>query len=297
MELEAIRVFVKVVQLGSFSKAAQLLKIPKSSVSRTVSRLESETGTKLLLRTTRSLTTTAAGRAFYESAAGAVQTLEEARRSLHGRDSILSGIIKITAPEDLGSHVISPIVAELSQEHPELSFEMNYTDEIVDLVKGGYDLAIRLGPLAPSRFKTRKLGEIRLVPVASENYFKKREKPRTPQDLRSHDCLVYSPETSNPKWVLQSKKTGSVQVAIQPKIVANTMSSLLGMAVQGAGIAFVPCYLAQSALDSGQLVRILPDWSDRPYPVWMVTPLSTATSSRLRLISTRLSEAIERALR
>ncbi|MBL7686884.1 MAG: LysR family transcriptional regulator, partial [Bdellovibrionaceae bacterium] len=104
MELDLVRSFVKVVQFGSFSKAAESLKVPKSTVSKAISRLESETGTTLLLRTTRSLTLTPAGRAFFDSSVGAIQALEDARKSLSAGDSIVSGVIKLTAPEDLGNH-------------------------------------------------------------------------------------------------------------------------------------------------------------------------------------------------
>src|SRR4051812_36061970 len=110
MDLELTRYFVKVVQNGSFSRAADLLKLPKSTVSKAITRLEHDTGTKLLLRTTRSLTLTAAGRAFYDTCLGPVHILEDAQKSLYGQDSILSGTLKITAPEDLGAHVISPAV-------------------------------------------------------------------------------------------------------------------------------------------------------------------------------------------
>jgi LysR family transcriptional regulator for bpeEF and oprC len=295
MEVESIRIFVKVVQMASFSKAANLLRLPKSTVSRSISHLEQQTGTKLLVRTTRSVNPTAAGLTFYERTMDAIQVLEDSMRLLHGQDNIVSGNLRITAPEDLGAHIISPLIAKMSLQYPDLSFELNYTDEILDLVKQGYDFAIRIGKLSPSRFKVKKLGEIVLIPVASPNYLNGRKAIRLPQDLQNHDCLVYSPESSRPKWTLQSNKE-TIQVAIQPKIVANMMTSLLSMAKQSAGIAFVPKYLCQNELSSGKLIRILPDWTEPGLPVHVVSPLGTNASSRLKVISSQLNAGIEKAL-
>jgi DNA-binding transcriptional LysR family regulator len=295
MELESTRIFVKVIQYGSFSKAAEALRLPKSTVSRTVSRLEGELKTRLIIRTTRSLALTSAGRNFFESSLGPIQALEDARKALQGGDQVLSGTIRLTAPEDLGAHVITPIVGKLSLEYPGISFELNYTDEVVDLVKEGIDVAIRIGKLNPSRFKVKKLGQVQLIPVASPLYLQKKEKIRQPQDLTSHSCLTYFPEAARVRWELKSKTKG-LGVLIQPRIVSNQMSSLLEMAVQGVGVALVPQYLCRARLNSGELVRVLPDWAGEGLPVSSVYPLGSHSSSRMKLISERLNSAIQNVL-
>lgn len=295
MEIELIRYFVKVVQNGSFSKAAALMKIPKSTVSKAISRLEKETGTKLLLRTTRSLTLTATGRAFYDSSLGPIQTLEDAQKSLYGKDSMLSGLVKITAPEDLGSFTIAPIVAELSRKHPELQFELVYTDTVVDLIKDGFDLAFRIGKLNESSFKAKKLGEVYLVLVASPGYLKTKDNIKDPRDLINHDCLSYHVQQLNSRWNLKSKKE-SLQIPIKARISSNQMTSIMNIAIAGGGIAFVPHYLCKSHIDSGRLVEVLPEWRSPGFPVSMVTPLSVASSARLKITSDRLSAAIQKAL-
>ncbi|MGE0632967.1 MAG: LysR substrate-binding domain-containing protein [Pseudobdellovibrionaceae bacterium] len=295
MEIESIRIFVKVVQLGSFSKAAEVLRLPKSTVSRTVSGLEKETSTKLLLRTTRSLTLTAGGRAFYESCLGPVQILEDARKSLHGQDSILSGLIRLTAPEDLGAYVISPTIGEISKQNPDLFFDINYTDQVIDLVKEGYDIAIRIGKLNPSSFKATRLAEIVLVPVASPEYLKMKSKIKTPNDLSDHPCLTYRLNSINPKWQLYSKK-GSKSVSIKASVTSNQMTSLMNIAMSGAGIGLLPHYLCQKHIEESRLVRILPDWTGTSFPFWMVTPMSTSSSARLKLTADRLADSIRRKL-
>jgi LysR family transcriptional regulator for bpeEF and oprC len=295
MQLELTRIFVKIVQLGSFSRAADLMRLPKSTVSRAVSRLEIETGTKLLVRTTRSLTLTAAGKVFYDTCLRPVQILEDAHKSLQGQDSILAGHVRLTAPEDLGSLIIAPAIGRLTRQHAGLSFELNYTDEIVDLVRDGYDLAVRIGKLNTSSFKSKRLGEIVLVTVASPDYLKDRGKPKKPHDLSDHECLSYTQAAQSPRWTLRSK-SATANVNIKPRIVANQMTSLMRMAISGAGIAFVPHYLCQEYLRTGKLTRVLEDWSGVGLPVSILSPLSSSTSARLKIAMDYLSAAIHNAL-
>lgn len=295
MDLDLTRIFVKVVQLTSFSKAAQLLGLPKSTVSKAVSRLESMTGTTLLVRTTRSLTLTAAGRAFYETCLGPIQQIEDAMKSLDGSDSLLTGKIRLTAPEDLGSQVIAPSIARLTQKHPGLSFELHYTDEIVDLVRDGFDLAVRIGPLRESRLKAKKLGEIHLIAVASETYLKSHPKIRTPQDLEQHDCLSINAVSESAKWYLKSKKE-SAQLNVRPRIVSNQMTSLLKMAGAGAGVALVPSYLCIREMESGELLRVLPGWRSPGFNVSLISPLASTSSARLKMASDQIGSAVAATL-
>lgn len=294
MEIEFIRIFVKIVQNGSFSRAAEILQLPKSTVSKALTRLENETGTKLLVRTTRSLTLTAAGRAFYENCMGPIQTLEEAQKSLYGADSILTGVVRLTAPEDLGNYVIAGAAGELSRKHGGLNFELIYTNEVVDLVKDGFDFAVRLGKLRESSLKAKKIGDLYLVLVASPAYLKNKEPIRKPQDLEKHCCLSIL-ETSR-AWALQSKRGGTVNVDVKPRIRCNQMSSLMTAALAGAGVAFIPNYLCKSAIESGKLVRVLSEWQAPSRNVSLVSPLSSANSGRLKIVGDHIVEAIRKAL-
>ncbi|XGC81993.1 LysR family transcriptional regulator [Bdellovibrio bacteriovorus] len=295
MNLELTRIFVKVVQNSSFSKAGELLKVPKSTVSKAVTALEKETGTKLLMRTTRSLTLTPAGKAFYDSCVGPIQTLEDAQRSLHGRDSIVSGLIRITAPEDLGSQVIAPAVARLAQTHPALQFDLVYTDEVLDLVKEGFDLAVRVGRLNESSLKAKKIGEVILVPVASPSYLKKKEKIRTPKDLENHDCLTLNEQNLISKWTLKNESKTAL-LKIKPRISSNQMTSLLNMAIAGAGIALVPQFICRQAVQDGTLNYALPGWSSSGLQVHLVSPLSVSSSVRLKMTADLLFSEIREAL-
>ncbi|MES3037967.1 MAG: LysR family transcriptional regulator [Bdellovibrionota bacterium] len=294
MNLDLTRIFVKVVQNGSFSKAAELLKMPKSNVSKAISKLERESGTKLLTRTTRSLSLTAAGRTFYETSLGPLQILEDAQKSLNGGDSLLSGLLKITAPEDLGSFVIAPAVAKLAIRHANLNFELQYTDEVIDLVKDGFDIAIRLGKISESSFKIKKAGEVTLIAVATPEYLKKVDKIRTPKDLEKVDCLSLDSHLFR-KWTLKSK-SGTATVSVNTRIASNQMTSLLQSAVAHAGVALVPNYICEKEFSAGSLVRVLPEWSTPRIPVSIITPQSPSHSAKLKMTVDQIYLALQETL-
>ena len=293
--IELTRIFIKVVQQGSFSKAAELLKIPKSTVSKAIARLERETGTKLLLRTTRSQTLTASGRAFYETCLEPLQILEDAQKSLFGQDAIVAGKIKITAPEDLGTHVVAPIIGELSQLHEKLSFELQYTNQLIDLVKDGFDFAIRIGTLKQSGLKAKRIGEVTLIPVAAPSYLEKRGKISTPQDLLKHDCLSISAGNLMQRWDLKNKSQ-TAKIMVNVKVESNQMTSLLQVAIAGGGVALVPSYLCKNELLQKKLVRVLPGWHSVGMPVSLVSPVSMASSARLKLVSDKVFTAAQKTL-
>lgn len=260
-----------------------------------ISRLEKVTATKLLLRSTRSLTLTPAGRAFYESSIGPLTQLEDAQKSLYGQDSILAGLVRMTAPEDLGTFILAPAIADLSARHPDLKFELSYTDEIVDLVKDGFDLAVRIGKTRDSSLKLRRAGEAMLVPVASPKYLSSRPRLRMPNDLKKHSLLCLNVRYISDHWTLRSS-AGKVHVPVVPKIISNQMSSLLSMAVAGAGIALVPVYLCRPHLESGKLVRLLPEWSSPGLAVSIISPLAPSSSARLKITIDKIQAALGEAL-
>ena len=145
MDIQLIHYFVKIVKHGSFTKAADVLKIPKSTLSKAVSKLEKETGTKLLVRSTRKQTLTAAGRSFYEACHGSVQTIDAAQKTLYGFDRVISGTIKITVPEDFEIFLLSASIQRLCDAYPKLKIVIRSTNDVVDLVGDGFDFAVRIG--------------------------------------------------------------------------------------------------------------------------------------------------------
>lgn len=295
MNIELVHIFVQVIKSGSFSKAAQVLQLPKSTVSKSVSRLERETGTKLLLRTTRSQTLTAAGKAFYDSCAGPLEIIKNAQKSLYGDNSLLSGTIKLTAPEDLGSEIIASAAGRLIQKYPDLVFELIYTDEVIDLIKDGFDFAIRVGKLSESSLIVKKIGEIRLILVASPSYLKNQNRITKPEDLKDHSCLALETRSLRKQWHLKSSSS-TLYININPKIKSNQMSSLLKASLSGSGIALIPSYLANEYIKTEKLVRLLPQWSSPGLPVSILSPIPFSSSARLRITSDFLIKEIQNAL-
>ena len=284
------------IQNQSFSRAAEILKMPKSSVSRAISRLERESGTKLIVRTTRSLTLTAAGRVFYEASIGPVIQLEDAQKSLYGKDSILTGLVRITAPEDWGALVVAPAIADLSSQHKDLTFELSYTEEIVDLVKDGFDIAIRIGRIPDSDLKLKRVGEIDMIAVASPRYLKTASRIKQPQDLRGQVCISFGQQTMARKWTLRSPK-GTMHVPIKTKISSNHMTSLLYLVEAGGGVALLPSFLCKAQLSIGKLIDVLPGWRSPSFPVSIVTPLQPSSSARLKITVDKLYSALAAAIK
>ncbi|MGZ3826817.1 MAG: LysR family transcriptional regulator [Bdellovibrio sp.] len=295
MELESIRFFIKVIEQESFTKAAQVLNVPKSTISKAISRLEEQLSAKLIQRTTRNLTLTAAGRQFFDHCQAAIYQLEMAHQTIHGIDKVVAGPIRLTAPEDLGTFVMAPAIAELTSKYPKISFDLNYTDQVVDLVKDGYDLAVRIGKLNQSRFKAKKVGEISLITVASPGYLKKHKRLQNPKDLEDHECLSYRVRNMSQRWFLQSQSERQT-VSVKSRITCNQMTSLLQLAQNDAGIAMIPSYLCQTQIQKGNLVHVLSGWSSQGLPVYLLSPSATSLSSRLKVSAEFLAEKIKHVL-
>ncbi len=292
--LELTRVFVKVIACGSFSRAAQVLRLPKSTVSKMVSRLELDLGAQLLVRTTRAMALTPAGRTYLDACQPHVEALERARDAAMGGTGVVAGQIRITAPEDLGAMVVTPIIAELMAAHPKLLFELRYTEERVDLVRESFDLAVRLGDLPASRLRATRVGETVPVTVAAPSYLRSAPPIRHPHDLVEHTCLSIPVERT--RWTLRCERE-LVTVNAHPRLIANQMSNLLELAIAGAGIARVPTFLCRSELRDGALLRVLPEWTGAGVRVSLVSPRPMSPSTSLGIVAQRLVVALRDALR
>ena len=294
MEIQLIYYFVKIVKHGSFTKAAESLKIPKSTLSKAVSKLERETGTKLLIRSTRKQSLTSAGRDFYEACLGPIQTVEDAWKTLHGMDNIISGTVKITVPEDFEISVMSSCIQTLCRKYPELKISIHSTNEMVDLVGEGFDFAVRIGALEESNLRVRNIGYIKLVTVVAKEYLKdiKLEKP---SDLTKVRCIGMT--SNKPEQVLTLTKNQKKEVVRTPlAIESSQITSVYQLTLSGAGVSVLPTFLCQKDIDSGALIRVLEDWKYTDVPVSLVSPLSTLNSVRLRVISDEIINTLSQRL-
>jgi DNA-binding transcriptional LysR family regulator len=259
-DFDDILAFIRVVESESYTKAARRLGISKSMVSRRVARLEGKFGTRLLIRSTRGLTPTEAGRAFAERAAHALAELEEAEAAVAEGEREPSGALRIATPLSFGSMHLGPALAEFAQQYARISLDVSFSDRFVDLVEDGFDAAIRIGVLKDSSLIGRKLSPIRALLAASPDYLARHGRPATPRDLLHHRCLIYSGPGSDEQWRF---RTGERWLAIKPSgpFRADNGEVLRDAAVAGLGITALPSFILSPALESGALEPILTDFA------------------------------------
>lgn len=257
MDLNAIAVFVKVVQAGSFSRAARLLGMPNTTVSAKVARLEKHLGVTLIQRTTRKLNVTPQGRAYFDHCVNGLEELAAGESLLTSASGEPTGLLRITAPVDVGHHVLPPIVHDYLRAHPKVRIELVVTNRMVDLVAEGVDLAIRAGELKDSTLAARPFITYQGGLWASRTYVASRGDPKTPDELARHDGLFFSRLPREALRLASGRKKADVPLSW--RIAADDLETLRAFVLQGDGIGAMPDYLARD--HAGEIVRVLPDWS------------------------------------
>lgn len=289
MDLDEIRVFAKVVEAGSFIGASRELDMPKSTVSRKVSELEERLGARLLQRTTRKLSLTDVGRAFYEHAARAVSEAEEAELVVGRMQEVPRGLLRVTTPLNFG--YLGPIVASFLQRHPEVQVEVVCADRVMDLVQEGFDVAVRAGQLADSTLVARNLGALRNFLVASPAFLGRRGAPKQPQDLERFDCIAFGAGADRASWRLQRRGKTRV-IEVKARLVVNDFDFLDEAARSGLGIAMLPSFRCIPHLRAGALERVLPEWCSLEVPLHAVYPSTRHLSPKVKAFLDHLREQL-----
>jgi DNA-binding transcriptional LysR family regulator len=279
---EAMRVFSQVVELGGFSKAAEHLGLSTTATSRHVADLEAHLQTRLLNRTTRRVSLTESGRAFYERCVQVLADLEEAEQEASRAAVVPRGTIKLTAPVNFGVRHLAPAIADFLAEHAEVRFDVSLSDRIVDLVEEGFDLGIRVGTAGPEHLVARKLGETRVVPCASPEYLARRGAPQTPEDLQRHDCFTYEYVTPKNVWRFRDPAGGERAVRVGGRLHSNNGDLLAEAAARGAGIVLEPAFIVGPEVRAGRLVPLLQDYVPAPAPIYAVYPSRKHLSAKVR---------------
>src|SRR5688572_2999426 len=239
----AIRVFAQVVEAGSFSVAAEKLGLSPTATSRHVADLEAHLHTRLLNRTTRRVSLTESGRAFYERSVQLLADLEEAEQEALRAAVVPRGTIRLTASVNFGVRHLAPAIAEFLAAHAEVRFDASLSDRLVDLVEEGFDLAIRIGAPGSENLVARKLGETRLVPCASPGYLAAHGAPQSPEDLARHNCFTYEYVTPRNVWRFRDPAGGERLVRVSGRLHSNNGELLAEAAARGAGIVFEPAFI------------------------------------------------------
>ncbi|MFQ2283107.1 LysR family transcriptional regulator [Aeromonas dhakensis] len=284
VELELMGLFATVVEQGSFTGAAELLGMPKSSVSQKISRLESQLGVRLLQRTTRRLSLTPQGEVYVEQCRALLALARSANLAMARLRAAPAGRVRITAPEATGTLLLGRILAEFRALYPEVVLELTLCDEQLDLVGEGYDLALRAAPLKDSSLICRRIGQVPRYLVAAPAYLAAHGMPQQLSELGRYACLVH---TSLPVWPLQE---GGWRP--QGACISNSLLALRELAINEGGIALLPHHVCEGDLASGRLQKVLSELAVPPNPFYLIYPsrehLAPALRSLMDFVAERL---------
>jgi LysR family transcriptional regulator for bpeEF and oprC len=282
-QLSALRVFVRVAELGGFARAADALDMSRAMVTTRVGQLEARLGVRLLHRTTRRVALTDDGRAYYERCVRILADLDEADEALARRRARPSGRLRVQMPVALAREFLIPALPRLLERNPGLELEVQLANRVVDLLEEGIDCAIRLGPPAEPSLVARRIAATRLATCASSEYLKRRGTPRTPADLARHECIAFLDlATGRPAdWVF-AQRAEPLVLAPRGRLSFNSMEAAVEAAAAGLGVAQVLSSLAEPAVTAGRLRALLVDWAAEGPALHLVYPQHRHLSARIR---------------
>ncbi len=293
-DLNESLIFVKVVERGSFTAAASVLGLPKTTVSRKVAELEQRLGTKLLMRTTRKLGLTEAGQIYYERCAQIARELDDAEAAVGMLSGAPRGWLRFTAPYSVGINTISHLLRDFMAQYPEVRVEMQLDNDVVDLVDHELDLALRMGPLADSSLSARRLVTVSAKIYASPEYLARHGEPLSPDELEHHRAIAMTKHRRNNgryAWRLGRDDTFD-DYAIHPVLVVNDPFSVRTAALQGLGLAGMLAPMAQGFEQHGALRPVIPAWSSEPIELNAVFPHGRVLSPKVRAFVDFLAERL-----
>jgi DNA-binding transcriptional LysR family regulator len=272
--------FIQVAKLESFSKAAKATGVSKSNLSKKVADLERDLKTTLLIRTTRTLSLTEAGKQFYERCVGAYSEIGFAQVNAESSSSEAVGHLRVTAPAELAQGPFVEIFKGFLSTFPKVTLELVLTDRALDMYRDNIDVAIRAGNLQDSNLKARKVGLSRFRLVASPSYLKKNPKILQPEDIRAHNCLLFTSLDDPHVWNLKSGSK-KAKILVQGTYMANSINSLRSMAIAGFGLALLPLPSSLPDLKDGLLEIVLPDWTSGEAPIHFIYQNSPFTPPKV----------------
>ncbi|UYZ84247.1 LysR family transcriptional regulator [Entomomonas sp. E2T0] len=268
--LANIGLFVEVVKAKGFRRAAEVLGMPNSTLSRKIAALEKDIGLRLLHRTTRKVELTEAGRNYFERCKVIISDVQSAHEQLTDMIEKPSGKLRVSLPTDFTSNYLVPIIVDFANEYPEISFDFELTPRRADLVSEPLDMAIRIGHLPDSNLIARQVASLPMGLYASPQYLEQAGEPVHPQELSLHDCICMTAKTNSHIWVLQRKQE-KVEVRVGGRFALNSVGMSCKLATLNMGIALLAEEIVRADLLVGNLKQILPEWKLAPSPVYVVT--------------------------
>ncbi len=284
-DLNAIPVFVAVVECGNFAQAAEKLSVTRSAVGKTISRLEQRLGVALFQRTTRRQALTEEGEVFYLQSRRALDNLRDAENEIQRGKTQVQGRLRISLPVLFGQRCVAPILFPLSQRYPELKLELSFSDRQVNLFEEGFDMAIRIGALSDSSFlKARRLGQHGMTLCASPLYLRHRPAPQTPEELHEHLTIGYLYAGQMQKWHLRDAQGAALAFRPQPGLAMDDFAAIAVAAKSGLGIAWLPDWLVADELARGELQQILPSSVSGSFAISAVWPEAAWVPQKIRVV-------------
>ena len=283
-KLQAMEVFVQVVDAGGFTRAAEHLQLPKATVSTLVQSLEAELAVKLLHRTTRQVSVTADGAAYYERCLRILSDVREAEESLSRNRLSPSGRLRVDAPTGLASELLIPALPDFFARYPDIQLELGCSDRQIDLVGEGVDCAVRGGALDDSSLIARRVAIMHFVTCASPAYLEKYGMPGHPNDLLRHRCVNYFSARTGKIYDWDFSRDGErVQVQLPGDIAVNDSNAYVVAGLAGLGIVQMTNFMFAPLIRQGRLQVVLPDWTSDPLPVHVVYPQNRHLSAKVRV--------------
>lgn len=280
--LPDIAVFVRVVDAGSFTAAAEALEISQPVVSKAVTRLEERLGARLLNRTTRRLSLTEAGAELYRRSVQALKEIEDAEHEVTRFQAEPKGTLRVNAPVTFSIMHLSPLVQEFLGRYPGVTLDLTLDDGYVDIVEQGYDVVVRIGRLSSSALVARRLAPCRITLVASPAYLEKHGTPQTPDDLLNHNCLLYTLGSTPRAWRLVNPHGEERIMPLRGTFATNNGQVQRALALSGLGIAFLPTFYVGDELRSGRLQCVLNEWMPRDASISALYPERRNLSPKVR---------------
>ncbi len=288
--LQSMEAFVKVVEQGSFARAAGVLGMSRAMVSKHVAALENHLGVRLLHRTTRRLNLTEVGRAYFDRSREILAQLAEAEETASALQSAPRGTLRVNCSTGFGVRYLAPALAAFQTQYPELQVDLNLSDRLVDIVEDGFDLVIRIGNLQDSSLIARRLAPSRLVLCASPAYLAARGTPAHPDELPAHNFLSYAYASTRDDVTLIAADGRRVTTHLSGNLMANNGDALLAAALAGQGIIVLPTFFVGTEIADGALKVLMPDWQLPQLTIHAVYPVNRHLAAKVRLFVDFLAE-------
>lgn len=281
--LNDIQIFMAVADAGSFVSGGKAMGLSRSAAGKAIARLEDRLGTRLLNRTTRSLSLTDEGQAFYESGLEILATVKKAEANAAGERGTPRGVLRLTVPDGFGRAAVLPVAAKYLKAWPDVQVEMSFTDRLADLVEEGFDLAIRIGVTAPdTRLVSRTVTTFRAVLCAAPEYLAAYGTPQEAADLAAHDCLIFTSSGQRQGWRLRGADGIWFRAQGRSRLRLDNGEAIRDAALAGLGIAFLPDFMVAGDIESGRLVQVLPGLAADGVPVVTLYPSKRLLEPRVR---------------